>query len=54
VIDRDRQATTMKYLHYGERPDEARAEAFALEPQERENRLGGRSKRLIGRSDADL
>lgn len=41
-------ATTMKYLHYVERPDEARlvAEAFALddaEPQERENRLGGRS-----------
>lgn len=44
----------MKHLHYGERPDEARAEAVALEPQERENRLGGPSKSLIGRSDADL
>jgi integrase len=49
-------ATTMKYLHYVERPDEARlvAEAFSLELQERENRLGGRSKGAIGTTDADL
>ena len=50
-------ATTMKYLHYVERPDEARlvAEAFALDdPQERENRLGGRSNPSIGRSPENL
>ena len=47
-------ATTMKYLHYVERPDEARLVAEAFELQERENRLGGRSKGVIGRSDEDL
>ena len=47
-------ATTMKYLHYVESPDEARlvAEAFGL--QERENRLGGRSNPVIGSPDEDL
>jgi hypothetical protein len=49
-------ATTMKYLHYVERPDEARlvAEAFSLEPPERENRLGGRSTGVIGSPAEDL
>ncbi len=47
-------ATTMKYLHYVERPDEARLVAEAFELQEREDRLGGRSNPVIGRSDEDL
>ena len=53
-------ATTMKYLHYVERPDEARlvAEAFALddvEPKNEKDRLGGRSSPVLGRrSDEDL
>jgi hypothetical protein len=52
-------ATTMKYLHYVERPDEARlvAEAFALEdvePEHEKDRLGGRSNPIIGRKDDDL
>src|SRR4029079_19040414 len=45
--------TTMKYLHYVERPDEARLVAEAFELQERENRLGGRSKGIIGRGDGN-
>jgi hypothetical protein len=44
----------MKYLHYVERPDEARLVAEAFEPQKRENRLGGRSNPVIGREDEDL
>jgi hypothetical protein len=52
-------ATTMKYLHYVERPDEARlvAEAFAVdevEPENDKDRLGGRSTSVIGRPDSDL
>jgi integrase len=47
-------ATTMKYIHYVERPDEARLVAEAFELQERENRLGGRSKGVIGSSGEDL
>ena len=47
-------ATTMKYLHYVERPDEARLVAEAFELQEHENRLGGRSNPVIGRSDENL
>lgn len=43
-------ATTMKYLHYVERPDEARLVAEAFELQEHENRLGGRSSEVIGSS----
>src|SRR5215218_6262877 len=35
-------STTMRYLHYVERPDEARLVAEAFELQEHENRLGGR------------
>jgi hypothetical protein len=47
-------ATTMKNLHYVERPDEARlvAEAFAVddvEPKNEKDRLGGRSNPFIGR-----
>jgi hypothetical protein len=49
-------ATTMKYLHFVERPDEARlvAEAFDINPQERENRLSGRSSSVIGTSRENL
>ena len=47
-------ATTMKYLHYVERPDEARLVAEAFELQEHENRLGGRSNPSIGRSPENL
>jgi ELWxxDGT repeat protein len=47
-------ATTMKYLHYVERPDEARLVAEAFELQEHENRLGGRSYPSIGRSPETL
>src|SRR6185436_20526 len=47
-------ATTMKYLHYVERPDEARLVAEAFELQEHENRLGGRSNRVIGSTDENL
>jgi hypothetical protein len=52
-------ATTMKYLHYAERPDEARlvAEAFAVddvEPENEKDRLGGRSNSSIGRPASDL
>jgi hypothetical protein len=44
-------ATTMKYLHYVERPDEARlvAEAFDIEPQKHENRLSGRYRQVAPR-----
>ena len=45
----------MKYLHYVERPDEARLVAEAFELQEHENRLGGRSTiHAIGRSPENL
>lgn len=47
-------ATTMKYLHYVERPDEARLVAEAFELQEHENRLGGRSNPSIGSSPENL
>jgi integrase len=47
-------ATTMKYLHYVERPDEARLVAEAFELQEHENRLGGRSDPVIGRGSEHL
>jgi integrase len=52
-------ATTMKYLHYVERPDEARlvAEAFAVDDVDLKNekdRLGGRSNPSIGRPPSDL
>ncbi|WP_170179024.1 tyrosine-type recombinase/integrase [Solirubrobacter pauli] len=47
-------ATTMKYLHYVERPDEARLVAEAFELQEHENRLGGRSNPYVGRSPENL
>lgn len=47
-------ATTMKYLHYVERPDEARLVAEAFELQEHENRLGGRSNHVIGSSPENL
>ena len=47
-------ATTMKYLHYVERPDEARLVAEAFQLQEHENRLGGRSSTVIGTSDENL
>jgi integrase len=47
-------ATTMKYLPYVERPDEARLVAEAFAPQEHENRLGGRSTHVIGSSTENL
>jgi integrase len=52
-------ATTMKYLYYVERPDGARLVAehprsTMSSPQERENRVGGRSRSVIGRSSGDL
>ncbi|HWK26182.1 MAG TPA: tyrosine-type recombinase/integrase [Solirubrobacter sp.] len=47
-------ATTTKYLHYVERPDEARLVADAFELQERENRVDGRRSLVIGSEDEDL
>jgi hypothetical protein len=46
----------MKYLHYVERPDEARlvAEAFEVEPKNEKDRLDGRSNRSIGTPPSDL
>jgi len=43
----------MKYLHSVERLDEAGLVVEAFELQERENRLGGRSRPVIGSGDAD-
>ena len=47
-------ATTMKYLHHVERPEEARLVAEAFELQEHEDRLCGRSNPSIDRSPDNL